>query len=469
MMRATAKPAFVAAGDRAAIALLALAAVGFLASAVLGVVASIVVAWPDRFMVVDFTRLRPLHTFFALAATACGFSGLLAAVFATLGLPTRWAAARGWMLLAFMIGGGIFAALGYGSGREYVSWSPLLTPLLLLPLLFNALDVFRQHGALGPRSPEGFWLLASGAAFVCIGLLESHLWLLPAIGGDTVTDLTVQWQALDLLFAGNNMLLYGLALFAIAPAAKPLRSGGLFALAAVTLLFTFGHHHYISPQPQWLKTMAVIASMLAMVSFLRHARAYRASATASSGSATAATVILAAVERWTLVSFATGIALAIPYVNLFVHGTHVIVAHAMAGMIGVDFLLVIAGGLAMTAGREVLASERLRLGVRLTDGALLALWLVLGGAGITKGVLRFTHDHFAYQPILQMWLRAFPVVGLVLLIGIGLLCAELLRACRMRLRAYPPVPSQDQAAPPPTLDGSATAVIAAAVPPPDAA
>jgi len=83
--------------------------------------------------------------------------------------------------------------------------------------------------------------------------------------------------------------------------------------------------------------------------------------------------------------------------------------------------------------------------------------------------MRFAHEFAAYQPMVQLWLHAFPVVGLVLLLGIGLLCAELLRACRMRLRAYPPVPSQDQAAPPPTLDGSATAVIAAAVPPPDAA
>lgn len=434
MIRTSALHSLSLTRQRTAAYLLALAALGFLASAWLGLIAALAVAWPDHFAALNFARLRPLHTFFALAAIACGFSGLLLAVFAAFGLRTRWAGARAWMLLAFVISGGIFAAMGYSNGREYVSWAPLLTPLLLLPLLFNAVEILGHWRALSARSPEAFWLIASGAAFVCIGLLESHLWLLPAIGGDSVKDLTVQWQGLDLLFAGNNMLLYGLALFAIAPAAKPLRSGWLFAVAAVTLLFTFGHHHYISPQPQWLKTMAVIASMLAMVSFLRHARAYRIGAAVQPGPPTVSTVTLAAVERWTLISFATGIAFAVPYLNLFVHGTHLIVAHAMAGMIGVDFLLVIAGGIAVTSGREVLASRRVQLGVWLLDGALIALWVVLGGAGIVKGLSRFSHDFSIYQPVVQMWLRAFPIVGLALLVGIGLLCAELLRASRARLR-----------------------------------
>lgn len=454
---------------RVGVYLLVLAALGFLVSAWLGSMASLVVAWPDRLMVLDFTRLRPLHTFFALAATACGFSGLLAAVFAALGLRSRWAGARAWLLLAFVIGGGILAALGYSNGREYVSWAPLLTPLLLLPLLVNAMEIFGHHRALSARSPEGFWLIASGAAFVCIGLLESHLWLLPAIGGDSVKDLTVQWQGLDLLFAGNNMLLYGLALFAIAPTAKPLRSGGLFAVAAVTLLFTFGHHHYISPQPQWLKTLAVIASMLAMVSFLRHARAYRTSAAATPGPLAVAALILRSVERWTLISFASGIAFAVPYLNLFVHGTSAIVAHAMAGMIGVDFLLVIAAGIAVMGGRDVPASRRVQWGVWLLDGALAALWLVLGGAGIVKGLSRFSHDFFSYQPMVQPWLRAFPVVGLVLLIAIGLLCAELLRVCRTSLHAPLLVPDRRHAALVATRAGGAAAVSASALAPTDSA
>src|SRR3546814_13404955 len=104
--------------------------------------------------------------------------------------------------------------------------------------------------------------------------------------------------------------------------------------------------------------------MLAMVSFLRHARAYRAGSAAQPGPRTVSALILAAVERWTLISFATGIAFAVPYLNLFVHGPHAIVAHAMAGMTGVDFLLVIAAGIAATGGRDVLASRRGPGGVR---------------------------------------------------------------------------------------------------------
>src|SRR3546814_20696391 len=118
------------------------------------------------------------------------------------------------------------------------------------------------------------------------------------------------------------MWLDGLALFAIAPAAKPLRSGGLFAVAAVTLLFTFGHHHYISPQPQWLKTLAVIASMLAMVSFLRHARASRAGSAAQPGPRPVSALILAPAQRWPLITFAPGIAFPVPSINFFFPDPH---------------------------------------------------------------------------------------------------------------------------------------------------
>src|SRR3546814_16514952 len=87
-----------------------------------------VVSCPELFMALYFPRLGPLHTFYALAAIACGFSGLLMMVFAALGLRSRWVGARAWMLLAFVIGGGILGTLGYSNGREYVSWAPLLSP-----------------------------------------------------------------------------------------------------------------------------------------------------------------------------------------------------------------------------------------------------------------------------------------------------------------------------------------------------
>lgn len=425
----------IAAGDRQAWRLLALAAAAFLLSAALGLLAALVTARPGLAALLDFTRLRPLHTFLALAGTVAGYTGLLRAIFDGLGLTAGGSDLRWPSLAAFTVFGAISLGLGYGSGREYVSWLPALTPLLFLPLLSNAARVLAGCRALAARSPEGLWLIAVGALFACIGLAESHLWLLPAVGGDSVKDLTVQWQGLDLIFAGNNMLLYGCALFLLRPSAQPLRGRWLFAIAAISLLLSFGHHHYISPQPRWLKNLAVLASMLSMISFLRHMRAYRG-ARAPSGQREDQVLLLRSVERWTLATFGTGIAIAVPFVNLFVHGTHVIVAHAMGGMIGVDFMLVMAGGLALAGSRDAGATGRIRLGVRLVDLSLLALWVVLGGAGLTKGLLRFSHGFDAYQPLVQPWLWALPVVGLGLLAGVGVLCMELLRACLARLAAF---------------------------------
>lgn len=430
----------LAAASREARRLLALSAGAFIVSAALGLLAAVATAWPQSLAVLDFTRLRPLHTFFALAGTVAGYTGLLRAIFDGLGLPAGGSDLRWLSLAAFVVLGAITLGLGYGSGREYVSWLPALTPLLYLPLLSNAARILAGFRALAARSPEGLWLIAVGSAFACIGLAESHLWLLPPVGGDSVKDLTVQWQGLDLIFAGNNMLLYGCALFLMRPVAQPLRGRWLFAIAAISLLFSFGHHHYISPQPRWLKNLAVLASMLSMISFLRHLRAYRAghgTAHAAGGPHGDGAPVLRSVERWTLVTFGTGIAIAVPFVNLFVHGTHAIVAHAMGGMIGVDFMLVMAGGLAVAGTGLGEGNRRVRLGVRLVDSSLVALWVVLGGAGLAKGLLRFSHEFGAYQPLVQPWLWALPIVGLGLLAGVGLLCIELMRACRTRLGIAP--------------------------------
>lgn len=429
------EPAPAIARGRDAWRLLQLSAIAFIVSAAFGLLAASATAWPGYFPFFDFTRVRPLHTFFALAGTFAGSTGLLAAIFGGLGMAGRRLDLRWPLLSAFTALGATSLGLGYGSGREYVSWLPALTPLLLLPVLLNAGRILAGYRALTARSPEGFWLIATGAVFVCIGLTESHLWLLPAVGGDSVKDLTVQWQGLDLIFSGNNMLLYGCALLLMRPTAQPLRGRWLFAIAATSLLFSFGHHHYASPQPRWLKDLAVLASMLATISFIRHVRAYRAGGTSAPERHEAVPAILGSVERWTLVTFGTGILFAVPYLNTFVHGTHAIVAHAMGGMIGVDFMLVIAGGLAVAGRGGALDSRRIRLGVRLVDVSLAAFWVVLAGAGISKGLLRFSHDFSQYQPLVHAWLTALPFVGLGLAAGIGLLCAELLRACHVRLES----------------------------------
>lgn len=72
--------------------------------------------------------------------------------------------------------------------------------------------------------------------------------------------------------------------------------------------------------------------------------------------------------------------------------------------------------------------------IRLLDASLLATWLLLAGAGLCKGVLRLHVPYEVYQRKVQAWLALLPVPGVVLALGIGVLCLGIARACVVHLR-----------------------------------
>ncbi len=401
--------------------------VAFIATSAIGILGAIQIAQPGVIPeFIPFEVLRPIHTFLAISAVLVGLQGL---VFAVIGrhMSQSWFWIYAAALTMFVTGGVIALSTGHGTGREYFSWPLLVSAPLFAAFMMFLWKVFQAGRQLERRSPEGFWLIGFGGVFILTGLLESQLWRLSSIGSNFVQDLTIQWHGIDTFFAGVNTVLYGCGIFLLGGAPKPLRSKVLFVIAGLSLLFTFGHHHYISPQPNFLKTLAFIASMLAMVSFWRHVTAYRKLPKTMAARSYAAP-LWRTVQLWTIVSIATGILFAIPQVNLIVHGTYLVLIHAMGSMIGVNFMIIIVGGLVLGANRQQIRSARVRWGVRFVNFALIGLWLVLGIAGFIKGVIRIDGDYYDYQPMREVALYGFPIVGVVLLAGVTLLSNEMIRA-----------------------------------------
>ena len=399
----------------------------FIAASIIGLLGAVKIAYPSALLeVLPFTILRPLHAFLAISAVLIGLQGLVLAI---IGEPVsrRWFWIYGAGLALFVIGGGGALTAGQGSGREYFSWPVLVSAPLLVALIMFLWKLFLAGRRLERRSPEGFWLIGFGGAFILSGLVESHLWRFPAIASNFVQDLTIQWHGIDTFFAGVNTVLYGCGVFMLSPKPKPLRNKMLFGVAGFSLLFTFGHHHYVSPQPGFLKTLAFIASMLAMVSFLRHLRAYGKLSRPSFSNSYAAP-LWRTVQLWTIMSIASGVLFAVPQLNLIVHGTYLVLIHAMGSMIGVNFMIIVAGGLAFAAKRRQIRPARIRWGVQLVNLSLAALWLTLGAAGLLKGIIRIDGDYHDYQPLRAIALYSFPIAGAVLLAGVALLSHEMIRA-----------------------------------------
>ncbi len=317
--------------------------------------------------------------------------------------------------------------LGKFSGREYFSWPPIFSIPLILSLLILCFLLFKRFNYFFRKSPEGSWLIGFGSIFILIGLSESLAWLIPSVGNNFVKDLTLQWHGIDTFFAGLNAFLYGVGVFIIQKNPKQLRKRGLYIIAIFSLLFTFGHHHYVSPQPQFFKILAFIASMIAMFSFIKHLRAYNNGAKHLEESKSAMKMLFKSVELWTIVSFGTGILFAIPQINLIVHGTYLVVIHAMGSMIGVQLVLVFIAGFSIFKIETEKTEFRVKLGIKMVNLFLIFLWILMGSAGITKGIMRMNSNYYVVNNITKNLLYLLPFLGLLLFMAISLISFELMK------------------------------------------
>lgn len=390
-------------------------------TATLGVLGSLRLIVPlAHFDAVQFTHLRPLHTFFSIGAIVSGILGLLHYVISGSSLASRGSQVvlQFWFLVGFIVVGPIAQVLGYGSGREYLSWSAPVAILLLVPLTLSFLQILGNRKDLGERSPEGLWLFGLGIGLLCLGLIESYLWLIPAIGGNHVRDLTIQWHGIDAFIAGINVCLYGASMFLMDKKARALRSPFLLIVATFSVLFTFGHHHYVSPQPGFLKLFAFIASILAISSFIRHSRSYLATAKKTGESSGLVLHLMRSVQLWTIVSLLSGILFAIPQLNLYLHGTYMVVVHAMGSMIGIS--LIVYAGVFKSEDRPLPLAmvRRVRFSIRVVNGSITALWTVLGAGGLYKGIVRVDQDYLVFAPQLEWMYIGFVVVGFTLALAI---------------------------------------------------
>lgn len=51
---------------------------------------------------------------------------------------------------------------------------------------------------------------------------------------------------------------------------------------------------------------------------------------------------LMAADYWVIINLAMGILMSIPAINLYTHGTHITVAHAMGTTIGINVMIILA-------------------------------------------------------------------------------------------------------------------------------
>ena len=128
-----------------------------------------------------------------------------------------------------------------------------------------------------------------------------------------------------------------------------------------------------------------------------------------------------AADVWVFVNLGLALVISVPAFNLFTHGTHITVAHAMGTTIGINIMILLASVFYVI--REELPNEiharcslQLRAGFWLTNISLAVFFVALILAGIGKGV----YDGTSFQEMMtgiRPFLFAFTLSGVTMMIG----------------------------------------------------
>lgn len=385
-----------------------------------------------------FETLRPLHVSSVLLWILLGATGCVYSALDTLGHARRWGLAgqaQGWLWA--VAAAGIFWSYAKGDfgGREYWEFNPVWAfPLVLAWLLFLYNFVRAVKGIR--HWPVYLWMWMTGIVFFLFAYAESYLWLFPYFREHFVTDMTVQWKSSGAQVGAWNQLLYGTAFFLmerIGGDTRPARSRIAFAmyfLGLFNLMFNWGHHIYTLPTEPYVRYAGYIVSMtewiiLARILFLWkrsldegkkhfHYFPYR---------------FLMAADVWLLLNLGQALLMSIPAINLYTHGTHVTVAHAMGTTIGINSMILFAVCFEFI-GKGSGPGRLPRVAFWTAQLSLFVFWLALNGAGVAKGIWQRSapgEDFTEMMQSLRPFFGVFWVAGVFLATALTVLAVHLLR------------------------------------------
>ncbi|MBL8001871.1 MAG: cbb3-type cytochrome c oxidase subunit I [Flavobacteriales bacterium] len=399
--------------------------------ALFGVIGSWQHVVPGVVDAIPFVKSRPLHVSLVVAWI---FLGALGGVYhhlpAIAGVPLH-APRLVRVHLGIFIGTGPLVVASYlmgrFGGREYWEFPPVLGIPIALGWSLFMYNFFRTVAKRKGPWPAYLWMWATGVVFFLVTYAEANLYLFPHFSSNMVRELTVQWKAYGALTGSWNMLVYGTSMVVmerITGDTAPARSRTaflLYALGFTNLLFGWAHHIYPVPSAPWLRLVAYAISMTEWIILARIIRQWRG--TLGEGLRqrhSLAHRFLFAGEVWVFLNLGLALLISIPAVNLFTHGTHITVAHAMGSTIGINTTILFASVFLIA---DAAYDRTVRLGFWLLNGALVLFWLCLIAAGLVKGWLTVTTD-LPFQAIMDRarpFIAGFAVAGAGLFAGLSLL------------------------------------------------
>ncbi|MEK7486696.1 MAG: hypothetical protein AABZ60_20425, partial [Planctomycetota bacterium] len=323
------------------------------------------------------------------------------------------------MILWGLAGLGILCTLPFGitSGREYLDFHPLFSLFILLGWLLFAWNFFSHVWKKFWERPIYVYMWACGILLFIVTFLEGHAYLLPGIHHYPIVDLQIQWKSCGSLVAAFNQMVYG-SLFYVgerlsqdSSIAHSKKAFFLFGIGLLNSFTNFAHHTYHLPQSHLVKWIAFSVSMLEIIILVQVYRDVVASIRNQENTEFQTSIKFIHLSKcWNLCLLFLAILISVPPLNSLIHGTHVVMAHAMGSELAIDSYIlfaVFASLITELFPQKKIALQQLNsLSIQETiywlNGFLICLvsWLLL--EGLVVGYVRFFS-----QPVPAWWKENF--------------------------------------------------------------
>jgi nitric oxide reductase subunit B len=397
-----------------------------------GLIASLQYIFPnllaDR---LSFQQTRPLHVFLAVnwifaCVTGIMYQYMPEVAGKQLYSPLFAKVHFGLMSLTILIATVGFS-MGSFSGREYLEFPPWVTIIIIAYWVLFCINFLRTVNPKLKGAPVYIWSWSVGLIFFLITIVEAHLWLLPFFNDNIIRDVTVQWKANGSMVGAWNMLIYGTAMFAMERITGKKEIGhqktsfAFFFLGLTNLMFNWGHHTYIVPASPVVKEVSYIISMTELILFVNIIMKWKKGLLRDANDTNPlAKRFFMSADRWILLNLALAIAISVPYINQYTHGTQITVAHAMGATIGINTTLLLASVTFIFENKlKDIGKKIIIAGLRTMNVSLLLFWASLIAAGIIRSIATQQNEYFSVMtPKLLPYLRSFSVFGVFLVIGI---------------------------------------------------
>lgn len=417
-----------------------------------GLLAALIYLYPEFLKnELGFTSLRPLHVSSAmfwiiLGATGCVYNGLRGV---TKQIANNKLAIVQWILwIVAIIGIFISYFTHQFGGREYWEFNPIWAlPIALAWILF--LVNFYTQVIKVRKWPVYVWMWLTGLIFFFFTFTENYLWLFPFFREHFITDMTIQWKVNGSLVGAWNQMLYGTAFYLMDKISDSKKVGknnlafAMYFLGLFNLMFNWGHHIYTLPTEKYIRYIGYFVSMTEWVFFAKIIYTWKGSVnTIQKHYHYFPYKFLMASDIWVFINMGQAILMSIPAINIYTHGTHVTVAHAMGTTIGINSMILFAACfefLQPNTNNEKMPSKKLNIVFWILQISLLFFWLSLNIAGIKKGIWQLSEHQVVYSKMMDSlypYFTVFVISGIGLFIAFSVLAIKLLRSASKSIINY---------------------------------